>query len=76
MGDQTSCQSQPFSRAHSIVEVSECGCVGGGLAPGGLARPFLPQLVPEFDETDIVGDCGRSPEIIPAQHQPPWLHSL
>ena len=76
MGDKANCQSQPFSRAHSIVEVSECGCVGGDSHQGGLARPFLPQLVPEFDETEIVGDCGRSPEIIPAQHQPPWLHSL
>ena len=41
VGDQASCQSQPFSRAHSIVEVSECGCVWGGLAPGGTRKTLL-----------------------------------
>ena len=41
-----------------------------------LVSHLVTHLVQEFDETEIVGDCGRSPEIIPAQHQPPWLHSL
>ena len=62
----------PLTLLWKCSTVSACGWISH--SPG--QRPFLPQLVPGIDETEIVGAFWRSRESIPAQNQPPWVPSL